>query len=59
MSADGTTRSRISSGTPGSTNIPRSTSPITGSQQYTAAGFRARTLRTVRNTTSATPGEPW
>ena len=32
-SAAGTTRSRISSGIPGRTNIPRPTSPITGSQQ--------------------------
>ncbi len=43
-------------GTPGSTNIPRPTSPITGSQQYTASGFSSRTRRTVDSTTSATPG---
>jgi hypothetical protein len=32
-SAAGTTRSRMNSGIPGRTNIPRPTSPITGSQQ--------------------------
>jgi hypothetical protein len=33
MSACGTTMSRMNSGMPGRTNMPRPTSPITGSQQ--------------------------
>src|SRR5262245_25608512 len=39
MSAAGTARSAMNSGMPGRTNTPRPTSPITGSQQYCAAGL--------------------
>ncbi len=46
-SAAGTAWSRMNSGTPGRTNTPRPTSPITGSQQYRAAGLAARTRPTA------------
>jgi hypothetical protein len=49
----------MNSGMPGRTKNPRPTSPITGSQQYTAAGLAAFTCATASSTTSPTVSAPW
>jgi hypothetical protein len=43
---------------PGRTNTPRPTSPITGSQQYTAAGLAALTRATAPSTDWPMSAEP-
>src|SRR3954471_13407364 len=58
MSAAGTATPRRKSAMPGRTNTPRPTSPITGSQQYTAAGLAARTRATACTTACPMSAEP-
>ena len=59
MSAAGTTRSRSSTGMAGSTKQPDFALPITGSQEYIAAGFAAFTRATASRMTSPMPSPPW
>ena len=58
MSAAGRATSRRNSSIPGRTNTPRPTSPITGSQQWTASGLASRTLATAPSTAWPMSAEP-
>ena len=58
-SVRGITASRICSGSPGMTKKPRSTSPITGSQQYTAPGLCSLITRTDSAIRALMAGAPW
>jgi len=58
MSACGTAWSRMKSAIPGRTNTPRPTSPITGSQQYSARRFSPRTRPTACRIASPIPASP-
>ena len=58
MSAAGSAASRRNSGMPGRTKTPRPTSPITGSQHHSAAGFAAFTRRAASRIASPISADP-